>query len=236
MPLGWISTPLPQNLSLGCTVTWNLKPSPSACRALTGGWWLTWSHTAQREINNRKSEQTMRRHIATGPAAVWPGHDIRFVDMTSLNVNEIKMPFTQPRVLEVSQGTFTLDQFQISPAALPEILHHTVGRTWILIAYSDESWLYCQFSLRTCTFLLGRSPGHVPKFRPRRVVAGTISLTHPTLICWTPLCAHCTPAYKPVRKPAWSPSPPWKWKRPHAFSRWSKIGCKILASSGWTSH
>ena len=30
------------------------------------------------------------------------------------------------------------DQCQISPAASPEILHHTVRRTWLFIAYSDE--------------------------------------------------------------------------------------------------
>ena len=39
------------------------------------------------------------------------------------------------------------DQFQISPAALPEILHHTVWRTWLFITYSDGRWLYYQFSL-----------------------------------------------------------------------------------------
>ena len=33
------------------------------------------------------------------------------------------------------------DQCQISPAASPEILHHTVRRTWLFIAYSDERWL-----------------------------------------------------------------------------------------------
>ena len=39
------------------------------------------------------------------------------------------------------------DQFQISPAASAEILHHTVWRTWLFIAYLDERWLYYQFSL-----------------------------------------------------------------------------------------
>ena len=34
------------------------------------------------------------------------------------------------------------DQVQISPAASPEILHHTVWRTWLFIDYSDERWLY----------------------------------------------------------------------------------------------
>ena len=36
-------------------------------------------------------------------------------------------------------------QCQISPAASPEISHHTVWRTWLFIAYSDERWLYYQF-------------------------------------------------------------------------------------------
>ena len=37
------------------------------------------------------------------------------------------------------------DQVQISPAASPVILHHTVWRTWLFIAYSYERWLYYQF-------------------------------------------------------------------------------------------
>ena len=39
------------------------------------------------------------------------------------------------------------DQFHISPAALPEILHCTVWRTWLFIAYSNERWSYYQLSL-----------------------------------------------------------------------------------------
>ena len=39
------------------------------------------------------------------------------------------------------------DQSQISPPAPPEILRHTVRRTWLLIAYSDERWLWYKFSL-----------------------------------------------------------------------------------------
>ena len=34
------------------------------------------------------------------------------------------------------------DQFQISAAASPEILQHTVWRTCLFIAYSDKRWLY----------------------------------------------------------------------------------------------
>ena len=39
------------------------------------------------------------------------------------------------------------DQCQISPAASPEILRHTVWRTWLFIAYSGERWLYYKFLL-----------------------------------------------------------------------------------------
>ena len=40
------------------------------------------------------------------------------------------------------------DQYQVSPTALPEILlHHTVWRTWLFMAYSNRRWSYYQFSL-----------------------------------------------------------------------------------------
>ena len=39
------------------------------------------------------------------------------------------------------------DQFQISPAASPAILHHTVWRAWLFIGYSDERLFYYRFSL-----------------------------------------------------------------------------------------
>ena len=39
------------------------------------------------------------------------------------------------------------DQRPTIPAASPELLHHTVWRTWLFIAYSDKRWLYYKFSL-----------------------------------------------------------------------------------------
>ena len=48
---------------------------------------------------------------------------------------------TQNFALELNPFTPESDQCQISPAASPEILHHTVRRTWLFIAYSDERWL-----------------------------------------------------------------------------------------------
>ena len=52
-------------------------------------------------------------------------------------------------VVSVRFNPFALksDQYQISPAASPEILDHTVWRTWLFIAYSDARRLYYQFSL-----------------------------------------------------------------------------------------
>ena len=40
--------------------------------------------------------------------------------------------------LSLNPFTPESDQSQISPPAPPEILHHTVRRTWLIIAYSDE--------------------------------------------------------------------------------------------------
>ena len=45
------------------------------------------------------------------------------------------------------RGKLGSDQCQNSPAASQEIWHHTVWRTWLFIAYSDEKWLYYKFSL-----------------------------------------------------------------------------------------
>ena len=50
--------------------------------------------------------------------------------------------------LHVNPFTPESDQCQNSPAASQEIWHwHTVWRTWLFIAYSDEKWLYYKFSL-----------------------------------------------------------------------------------------
>ena len=46
---------------------------------------------------------------------------------------EFWLTLSLPRVISMSN----------SPAASPEILHHTVWRTWLFIVYSDERWLSC---------------------------------------------------------------------------------------------
>ena len=60
--------------------------------------------------------------------------------------------FEQPvalvtRWITINPFTPESDQCQNPPAASQEIWHHTVWRTWLFIAYSDEKWLYYKFSL-----------------------------------------------------------------------------------------
>ena len=50
------------------------------------------------------------------------------------------------------------NQFQISPAASQQLLHHTVWRTWLFIAYSDGRWLYYQSKMYSIHLT------HLPKF------------------------------------------------------------------------
>ena len=68
------------------------------------------------------------------------------------------------------------NQCQISPAASPEILCHSLGITWLFVAYADKRWLYYQFSLPhlyislyqvgECVFELGSE-------RVKRVLGGS---------------------------------------------------------------
>ena len=49
-----------------------------------------------------------------------------------------------PLYIELSERTLSHPRVINSPAASPGILHHTVWRTWLCIAYSDERCLYYQ--------------------------------------------------------------------------------------------
>ena len=62
------------------------------------------------------------------------------------------------------------DQCQNYPAASQEIWHHTVWRTWLFIAYSDEKWLYYKFSLHhSCNRFLKGWENTLFKLRSERV-------------------------------------------------------------------
>ena len=60
------------------------------------------------------------------------------------NGNDVEYVFAG---IAINPFTPKSDQFRISPAAPPEILHHTARRTWLFIAYLDEIWLHYQFAL-----------------------------------------------------------------------------------------
>ena len=54
--------------------------------------------------------------------------------------------FTASRIQGINPFPPTIHQY--SPCSLTrDIIHHTVWRTWLFIAYSCERWLYYQFSL-----------------------------------------------------------------------------------------
>ena len=61
------------------------------------------------------------------------------------------------RVQFVGLNPFTSksDQFQISPAASPEILHYTVWRTWLFVAYLHDDYTTVSHFL-ACTFFFKR--------------------------------------------------------------------------------
>ena len=70
-------------------------------------------------------------------ARIWSGLKLLYVLIC------LTFPYVWPPSSE--QDTFNpftpkSDQIQISPAASPVILHHTVWRTWLFIAYSDGKW------------------------------------------------------------------------------------------------
>ena len=82
-----------------------------------------------------------------------------------------------PQLTDYSLNPFTpeSDQCQISPPAPPKIWHHTVWRTWLFIAYSDEKWLYYKFFLKGWENTLF-------ELRSERVKQGqgfTVSMAHP---------------------------------------------------------
>ena len=75
-------------------------------------------------------------------------------------------------IMPINPFTPGSDQFKISPAASPKLLHHTVWRTWLFISYSDERWLCYKFLVHHLYIsLLGRLE-NVLKNGLKMVVAG----------------------------------------------------------------
>ena len=70
---------------------------------------------------------------------VWPGHFVSQNYPTPWG--NFQLCILQTLFKPLNPFTPESDQCQNSPAASPEILCHTVWRTWLFIAYSDERWL-----------------------------------------------------------------------------------------------
>ena len=93
------------------------------------GWWINFKIPLQ---THHKYYITQYEELGFSLLARVKDHDYT----TNLTTSLIFNPFTPES-----------DQCQNSPAASQEIWHHTVWRTWLFIAYSDEKWLYYKFSL-----------------------------------------------------------------------------------------
>ena len=81
----------------------------------------------------KNSEKVVTTKIFTKNESAWTTRN--FTSNSSISMIDLHW------LLTVNPFTPESDQCQISPQAPPEILHHTVRRTWLIIAYSDERWL-----------------------------------------------------------------------------------------------
>ena len=104
----------------------SLSASPEILHQTSWRTWLFIAYSDERWLYNQLSLP----HLYISPKRLW------VCTFFSLGFSETVNPFTPKN-----------DQFQISPAASLAILHHTVWRTWLFIAYSDERWFYYEFSL-----------------------------------------------------------------------------------------
>ena len=113
--------------------------------------WSEWSFSMLQEVawvgkteEMLKEEVTNAWNLATGANSVNTfssafyefTRDPNTIDQTRQNITHacnstVLNPFTP-------KG----DQYQISPATSPEILHSAAWRTWLFIAYAGEIWLY----------------------------------------------------------------------------------------------
>ena len=105
-------------------------------------WWHEPFHSQEWSISNLPCSLTRNITLAFHRFLRW-----KIIMLLILTNSLIHIIFELRVKGGVNPFTPKSDQFQISPAASPEILHHTVWRTWLFTAYSDERWLHHQLSL-----------------------------------------------------------------------------------------
>ena len=81
------------------------------------------------------------------PSVPWFAVHLGLLSSSPQNATIVKYVFLNLVFRAQFLNPFTPESDQNSPAASQEIWHHTVWRTWLFIAYSDEKWLYYKFSL-----------------------------------------------------------------------------------------
>ena len=95
------------------------------------------------------------------------------------------------------------DQCQNSPVASQEIWHHTVWRTWLFIAYSDEKWLYYKFSLHhSYNHFLKGWENTLFELRSKRVKRAISWLWYPAqeYLCWFRILFKTGPQSRPYSR------------------------------------
>ena len=154
------------------TRRWPPPPAWTPTRPGRGGWGVGWAGAecqATRIPRSRWEDGRLgwdiRHHTSMAPGRTRLRGNIRLM-VRCMRADESLTP-----IKSIIQSTITpfnpkSDQCQISPAASPEILHHTLWRIWLFIAHSDERWLCYQSSLpHSLVFLIVNFRFNVVVFR-----------------------------------------------------------------------
>ena len=116
-------------------------------------WAIKWLGTIPSVLDHQSYHSTLRQwwrqisHLRRAWFRRWTsvlsigGSTRRCRNLQSLCHSRVRKEKAGEKIKKVSVNEQKSAQFQTSPAASPVILHHTVRRTWLFIAYSDERWL-----------------------------------------------------------------------------------------------
>ena len=163
--LQWLSGRLCTNNIVTIKLTWSLHWAPHPGHS--GRWWPQLpqnspstvyqqnkgipeyqTYKAKQPTQNTRLKITQANAIIAGNEAILP--DETKQSFAKIEIRRGREEGWGDKVwvcLHFNPFTPESDQCQNSPAASQEIWHHTVWRTWLFIAYSDEKWLYYKFSL-----------------------------------------------------------------------------------------
>ena len=119
--------------------------SPEILHQTEGRTWLFIAYSDERRISSQFSLQHL--YISLLKRLGECTFSRTSLSMIVVTIRETSLSQNKTKTAQLYPFIPNRDQFQNSPAVSPEILHHTVWRTWLFVAYSVESLLYYQFSL-----------------------------------------------------------------------------------------